>query len=302
MSGRGGRGRGGARGGRGGARGGRAPPGIPGWDPETNMLVNDQPQDTYPKTYQPPVAPPLSAADVRSVASLVAFRRAFHNLPLYTHRHMAAEVISSAAANDPPPRLYDQSQVNARFGVKSKATLDPFLSVPMYSHQFVDEARTLPDLRSRSFSKHLFPDELWVALDGKDRPLSNAKSVKPNGRTPSKRKLDPADPDDPFSAWDDDPLSGASRSAISKKYANETEEQRQKRIREAAEGGGTGAGDNEEGDGEAELDDDEEEMSQEDDDFEDDEDGGDYDAEQYFDDGVDGEMEDEGAGESALDF
>lgn len=53
MSGRGGRGGGGGRGGRGGrggARGGggRAPPGIPGWDPETNMLVNDQPLDTYP--------------------------------------------------------------------------------------------------------------------------------------------------------------------------------------------------------------------------------------------------------------
>ncbi|KAH7035765.1 DNA-directed RNA polymerase III, subunit Rpc31 [Microdochium trichocladiopsis] len=299
MAARGGRGRGGARGGRGGARGGRAPPGIPGWDPETNMLVNDQPLDTYPKTYQPPVAPPLSDLDARSVASLVSFRRAFHDLPLYTHRHMAAEVISSASVTDPPPRLYDQTQVNARFGVKSKATLDPFLAVPMYSHQFVDESRTLPDLKSREFAKHLFPDELWNTLDGKDRPTANsAKVAKLNGRAPvGRRRLEP---DDPFSAWDDDPLSGANRGA-SKRHENETEEQRQKRIREAAEGGGAG-GDNEEGDGDVDLDDDEEEMSQEDDDFEDDEDGGDYDAEQYFDDGVDGDMEDEGVGESALDF
>jgi len=292
------------RGGRGGARGGgRAPPGIPGWDPETNMLVNDQPLDTYPKTYQPPVAPPLSSLDARSVASLVAFRRAFHSLPLYTHRHMAAEVISSASVTDPPPRLYDQSQVNARFGVKSKATLDPFLAVPMYSHQFVDESRTLPDLKSREFAKHLFPDELWNTLDGKDRPAAqNAKIAKLNGRPHGASRRGRADNlEDPFSAWEDDPLSGASR-GLGKKHEHETEEQRQKRIREAADGGAVGGGDNEEGDGEGDLDDDEEEMSQEDDDFEDDEDGGDYDAEQYFDDGVDGEMEDEGVGESALDF
>lgn len=59
MSGRGGRGRGGGgRGGRGGGRGGRAaPPGLPGWDHETNILINDQPQDTYPVSgHGPPYA------------------------------------------------------------------------------------------------------------------------------------------------------------------------------------------------------------------------------------------------------
>lgn len=222
---------------------------------------------------------------------------------------MAAEAVSSASVTDPPPRLYDQSQVNARFGVKSRATLDPFLAVPMYSHQFVDESRTLPDLKSREFAKQLFPDELWNTLDGKDRPAAaaaqNAKGggAKLNGRPHGASRRGRADNhEDPFSAWDDDPLSGAGR-GLGKKHEGETEEQRQKRIKEAADGGGGGGGgDNEEGDGEGDLDDDEEEMSQEDDDFEDDEDGGDYDAEQYFDDGVDGEMEDEGVGESALDF
>lgn len=177
----------------------------------------------------------------------------------------------------------------------------------MYSHQFVDQSRTLPEFKGRNFSKHLFPDELWNTIDGKDKgPLTAKGASKLNGLDArrgggggGKRKLDFADPDDPFAAWDDDPLSGANN----KRRENETEEQRQKRIREAAEGGGGGgAGDNDDAEADVDLDDDEQELSQEDDDFEDDEDGGDYDAEQYFDDGADGDMEDEGVGESALDF
>ena len=45
MSGRGGRG--GGRGGRGGSRGKPAPPGMPGGD-DPSLIVNDQPQETYP--------------------------------------------------------------------------------------------------------------------------------------------------------------------------------------------------------------------------------------------------------------
>ncbi len=45
MSGRGGRG--GRGGGRGGSRGKPAPPGMPGGD-DPSLIVNDQPQETYP--------------------------------------------------------------------------------------------------------------------------------------------------------------------------------------------------------------------------------------------------------------
>ncbi|KAH8681748.1 DNA-directed RNA polymerase III, subunit Rpc31 [Xylariales sp. PMI_506] len=280
-------GRGGFRGGRGGAQGGKkaGPAGLP-WDYDPSALV-PEPLETYPKSYNPPVASrfPLLPSEARAARYFVQFRRDFHDSGLYTHKHLAPDS-SSASANisDPVSKYYDQRQINERFGVKSKATIDPFLNVPMYSHQFVHEARSVPEFKSIDPNHDLFPEELWATLDGKDGGAP--KTITP--KTPLKRsaKRKSIAGEDPFEDDED----------IMRRKRPETDEERRRRIEEAAQGR-----ENEDDAADEELDEDEAEMTQEDDDFEDDEDGGDYNAEQYFDDGAD-DMEDEGVGETAMDF
>ena len=277
--------------------------------------MSREPQETYPKSYRPPIAPTLTPSEARRVASLVAFRRAFHNTPLYTHRHIPSEMTTASAGgastlSDPVPRMYGQAQVNARYGVKNRATLDPFLAVPMYSHRFVDESRALPELKGRPYAKDFFPEELWATLDGKDKggpkaarssAATAATAAALNGQDKSRGTKrgrpvggEDEDVDDPFGDLNDDEAAFQQQHGGRRKP--ETEEERKKRIDEAAgkgedsnnnnnneDGGGGGDGVN--------LDDDEQELSQEDDDYEDDEDGGDY------------KMEDDGGvGESAMDF
>ncbi|OAA67941.1 DNA-directed RNA polymerase 3 subunit [Niveomyces insectorum RCEF 264] len=70
-----------------------------------------------------------------------------------------------AAAAAATGRAYGQEQINQRYGVRNKATIDPFTAVPMYSHRFEKPPRALPDLSGRPFSKELFPAELWPTLD-----------------------------------------------------------------------------------------------------------------------------------------
>ncbi|KAI0508893.1 hypothetical protein F5B22DRAFT_619123 [Xylaria bambusicola] len=295
MSGRGGRG--GRGGGRGGSRGKPAPPGMPGGD-DPSLIVNDQPQETYPKSYKPPVAPHLTPSEERAVAFFFSFRRAYHNSPLYTHRHINGEFLS---AKDPVLPRHGQSQINARYGVKNRATVDPFLSVPMYSHRFVDDTRTLPKLRdARPWVKDLFPEELWATLDGKDtggaRGGIQTKEITNRG---TKRRLYGDDDDEQYGdGEDDEEMLGWGRSQ--KRRENETEEERRARI----EGAGKDA-DNEDGDAGDADEEDEEEMELEDDEYDsaEDEDGGDYNAEAYFDNGDDDDFgEDDGVGESAMDF
>lgn len=283
MSGRGGRG--GGRGGRGGARGGRG--NLP-WDYDP-AGVQEQPKERYPKTYKPPRASnfPLSTAEARAVTYFVQLRRDFHNSNLYTHKHLAPDSTSTSSnLTDPVCRSYGQQQANARYGVKSKATVDPFLSVPMYSHKFVHEARTLPDFRGREVHHELFPEELWNTIDGTD---DGGKAAAKASKRDLKRKSMAGDIEDD----EDEDVVGRH-----KRRGPETDAERRRRIEEAAQGK------DEEGENLAEEDPEEEEdeLSQEDDDFEEDEDGGDYDAEQYFDGGDDDYGDEEGGGESAMDF
>ncbi|KAI1442130.1 DNA-directed RNA polymerase III, subunit Rpc31 [Annulohypoxylon stygium] len=304
-----GRGRGGGRGGRGG-RGGFAagrkagPQGMPGAD-DPSLQFNEKPQDTYPKTYKPPIAPPLSPTEDRSVAAFVAFRRAFHNTPLYTHRHLTQNSVHDAATSkpsDPVRRAYGQAQLNARFGVKSKASADPFRAVPLYSAKFVDEVRVLPELRRRadSYVKAFFPEELWATLHGRDAGgprgghLASANGDGAQAKKGTKRKA---------VVLDDESVQGDDKkgqgSSWQKRREDETEEERKKRIDASLKENEADEAENKE---DIDLDEEEEHMSQEDDDYDDDE-GGDYDAEQYFDGGdADDFGEDEGVGESAMDF
>ncbi|KAI1383761.1 DNA-directed RNA polymerase III, subunit Rpc31 [Hypoxylon trugodes] len=318
MSGRG-------RGGRGGSRGGFgarkiAPQGMPGAD-DPGLQFNEKPQETYPKSYKPPTAPPLSDTEARTIASFVAFRKAFHATPYYTHRHLTSGatpgVVENVPAPDPsknstntttttttarPPdprrRTYGQAQVNARFGIKNRATIDPFLAVPLYSHKFVDANRMLPDLRSRptGYVSEFFPEELWATLEGRDGGglrggfLSEARGTKRG----VKRKA-AAVVVDGESLGSDDDTDGWRR-----RRKDETEEQRKARIEAAIK-----EGENEDAENKEDIDIDEEEegMSQEDDDYDDEDEGGDYDAEAYFDAGDNDDYGDEeGVGESAMDF
>ncbi|KAH6660841.1 DNA-directed RNA polymerase III, subunit Rpc31 [Truncatella angustata] len=269
MASRGG-GRGGGRGGRGGARGGKGgASGLP-WDYDPTTVSN-QPQETYPKTYRPPLAAsfPLTPSESRSVRYFVKFRRDFHNSPLYTHKHLATEAVG-ASISDPIAKTYGQEQVNERYGINSRATIDPFTAVPMFTHQFVSETRPMPYLRGRDWNHDLFPEELWPTLDGKDGGPAKDALAKA-----TKRKSVAADnlPDDE----DDDGM----------RKRPETDEERRRRIEEAAMGGENEDAADEEEDEEGELED-------PDDDFEEDEDGGDYDAEQYFENGDDDEGDDGG--------
>lgn len=210
---------------------------------------------------------------------------------------------SSSRPADPVRRTYGQEQINARFGVKNRATMDPFLAVPMYSHQFVDETRTLPELKARAneYVREFFPEELWGTLEGRDAGGPKGGFVgsitrKGKERRGTKRKSAAAIADgDPFAS--DDEVDGHNH--LRKRRENETDEERKARIEAAIKDG-------EKEDGEAkedvDLDEEEAEMSQEDDEYDDDE-GGDYDAELYFDGGDNDDIgDDEGGGEGAMDF
>ncbi|KAI1371467.1 DNA-directed RNA polymerase III, subunit Rpc31 [Hypoxylon crocopeplum] len=303
MSARGRGGRGGGRGGRGGFGAARktAPQGMPGAD-DPGLLFNEKPQDTYPKSYIPPVARPLDTPEARSVAAFVAFRKAFHGTPFYTHRHLhTADDAATSKPTDPVRRTYGQSQINARFAVKNRATVDPFSAVPMYSHKFTDETRTLPELKARAhaYVKDFFPEELWGTLEGKDTggPKGGYQGSNPlKEKRGTKRKAaavviggDPFDSDDDVQ----------DRSFRRRRGEDETEEEHRSRVEATLKDGGNNDDENGE---DVDLDDEEEEISQEDDEYDDDE-GGDYDAEAYFDAGdADDFGDEEGVGESTMDF
>ncbi|KAI0193863.1 hypothetical protein F4808DRAFT_441690 [Astrocystis sublimbata] len=295
MSGRGGRGgRGGAR----GAKGKPAPPGMPGGD-DPSLIVNDKPRETYPKTYKPPIAPHPTGLEDRAIDSFLQFRREYHNTPLYTHPHINSEFLS---VKDPVPPRHGRAQMNERYGVKNRATVDPFTAVPTWSSRFVDEIRTVPKLRgTRPWNKDLFPEELWATLDGKDTGgPKGGFQTQADAAKGKKRRLDDDehhDDDDEHYGDGDDEGFGGHRSK--RRYENETEEERKARI----EGAGKDP-DNDDGDV-GDEDEEEEELEAEDDDYdsaEDDDGGGDYNAEAYFDNGDDDDFGDDDVGESAMDF
>lgn len=184
-------------------------------------------------------------------------------------------------------RAYGQEQVNQRYGVKTKATVDPFTAVEMPSSRMKRPERALPDLGERPFNKALFPAELHATLDGEDGGAGA-------GGAGAKRKA------------------GGVRKktmTLSKVTTLRTAEE----IFNMPEVNGVDANDHEKAmealdrldeggaDGEEDIDfglDDEDAYAEEMDEvFDDDEDGGDYNAEGYFDNGDDDDMDDGGADE-----
>lgn len=182
-----------------------------------------------------------------------------HTSPLYTSKR--------TSLNDPtaPRKTYGQAQMNAVYGVKNKASVDPFTSMPTYSQKFVREERALPDWSGRPVCREMFPKELLETIDG---------GTGADGGPRKKRKLELSRvsalpsaeeafgmPSLPGEGEDGGDLANG-QSLLDKLEALRDEE-------------------GEEGEGE------EEEGHEEDDEDEvyDDEDAGDYDAEQFFDNG-----------------
>ncbi len=105
-----------------------------------------------------------------------------------------------------PARAYGQEQINQRYGVIDKASVDPFTAMVTYSQRFEKSKRTLPDFSTFPFcawlpsprrrtgaslgkaadvgpGKEFFPPELHATLDGLDGPQGV------NGRRPKRRKV-----------------------------------------------------------------------------------------------------------------
>lgn len=191
--------------------------------------------------------------------------------------------------------MYGQTQTNAQYtaatGARSKALQDPFSSMPTYAQRFIKEERSLPDWSRRPVCRELFPDELLEVIEPDDPSSSAAAALGGIGGGPrKKRKLELTrvnalpSADEAFAKvngeygdGDDGAYYGADEdqqqpSAASQKLLLE-------RL-DAMDGEGAGEEGNDE-DGPA-PDEEEEDMAY------DDEDAGDYDAENYFDNGDEG--------------
>ncbi|TQV90693.1 hypothetical protein V2A60_006904 [Cordyceps javanica] len=264
-------GRGGGRGGRGGGRGGR--PNVP-WD--TGDEPDARPSELFPP-YTVPTPRSLTTAESNSVHYMLLLRHQMHSSPLYTSKR--------TSLTDPtaPRKTYGQAQMNAVYGVKNKASLDPFTSMPTYSQKFVREERALPDWSGRPVCRELFPKELLETVDGGGGGGGSGGGGGGLGGT-KKRRLELSR----VSA-----LPNAEEAFGMTPLAGDDEE-----------GGGGGGADtagasngqalldklealrDEEGE-EAEAEDDDAPDDDDEDEIYDDEDAGDYDAEQFFDNGED---------------
>ncbi|ATY58601.1 DNA-directed RNA [Cordyceps militaris] len=249
-------GRGGGRGGRGGGRGGR--PNVP-WD--TGDEPDARPSELFPP-YTVPVPRSLTTAESDSVHYMLLLRRQVHSSPLYTSKR--------TSLTDPtaPRKIYGQAQKNAVYGVKNKASQDPFTSMPIYSQKFVREERALPDWSARPVCRELFPHELLETIDGGGASGGGGVDAAPR----KKRRLELSR----VSA-----LPNAEEAFNMPSLAADGDAEHGQTLLDKLE-----ALRDDEGD-EAEGDDEEAPEEEEEDEIYDDEDAGDYDAEQFFDNGED---------------
>ncbi|KAB5532506.1 DNA-directed RNA polymerase III, subunit Rpc31 [Coniochaeta sp. 2T2.1] len=158
------------------SRGGRGGGDNP-WANDPNFQgVDGRPSELFPP-YNVPVAAPLTKKEEKQVSYFLLFREQVHDGPLYTHTR------TFTADTTEPTRVYGQEQINKRYGLKNKATVDPFLAMPTYSQRFIKQERALPDLADRPFAKEFFPPELHATLDGEDTPAAGgAKRRRLNGK------------------------------------------------------------------------------------------------------------------------
>ncbi|KAL2173733.1 DNA-directed RNA polymerase III, subunit Rpc31 [Thermothelomyces heterothallicus CBS 202.75] len=280
MSGRGG------RGGRG--RGGRGPPtngrravaqnSVP-WTTDSDIVLDGKPSEQFPP-YDVPRAPPLTKKEEKQVSFFLLFREQCQDSPLYTQARSRTQASATA-------RTYGQDQLNKRYGQVTKATVDPFTAVPMYSHKFQKLPRTLPDLGSRPFAKEFFPPELHSTLDGDDEPGTKRRRVGP--KTLGLSSITSYKTAEELFLTDMPQVGSGANANLDKALELLNTVEKQNEDGKEAYLSGEDDDDWVKGNGE----DDEDGVAEEDDIYED-ESGDDYNAEQYFDGNQDDEDYDEG--------
>ncbi|KAK7735522.1 DNA-directed RNA polymerase III subunit C31 [Cytospora paraplurivora] len=222
--------------------------------------------------YDVPIPAPLSSREKSQVKSFLLFREQIHGGPFYT----ATRTWDPATSHT---RAYGQEQINQRYGIKNKANVDPFTAVEMPSSRMKRPERALPDLSERPFNKALFPPELHGTLDGEDGGAVGARRAAVKKKTMTLSKVTTLRTAEEIFNMPE--VNGVDANDNAKAL---------EALEKLEEGGGEGEDDMDLG-----LDEDayEEDM---DDAYEDD-DGGDYDAEAYFDNGDDDDMDDGGGGD-----
>ncbi|CAH0058586.1 unnamed protein product [Clonostachys solani] len=149
-------GRGGGRGGRGGRGGGGAGRPVLSWD--NGDEPDARPSELFPP-YTVPTPTALNPFEKDSVKHFLLLRHQIHASSLYTSRR--------TLDSDPlaPRKMYRQEQTNAHYGVQSRASQDPFTSVPTYGQRFVREERALPDWSRRVICRELFPEDILDVIE-----------------------------------------------------------------------------------------------------------------------------------------
>ncbi|KAI4927893.1 hypothetical protein J4E85_006406 [Alternaria conjuncta] len=166
--------RGGRGGGRGGSRGGAFNPArgtvtIAGtelnWD-LTGLDIQKGPAERFPEA-PPPQAPPPTDDELAMVKHHLAVRDRIHEGPFYTILNDGMKNGLKRKANEPAP---------------TEASLfDPFTGNQTYSAKYLKVRRRLPKLDARPYVIDLFPTELRTTLTGTTTSTSNTK--KPARRT-----------------------------------------------------------------------------------------------------------------------
>lgn len=221
------------------------------WSDNPDLSADHRPVELFPE-YNVPKPAPIDSHEQRLVDYFLLVREQIHSGPLYTQ---------ARTSNTTTTRAYGQDQINARYREQSKATVDPFTSMPSYSRRFEKNARALPDLSERPFALEIFPPEL--------RPLLEA----PKGQK-RKRALMLSEVTSLKTAEEIFSRSKNGEDDMGKRALEQLD-----RLANADDEGGN-----------AEIDlieDEEGGYDEEDDEVYSDEDGGDYDAEQHFDGGSD---------------
>ncbi|KAI9673857.1 MAG: hypothetical protein M1817_002063 [Caeruleum heppii] len=248
----------GGRGGRGGGgfRGGRGGIGrIAGADVPWAYDPDIKP-DYAPSELFPPVQQaiqrPLSRKEKRHVAFYRSFRDRIHEGPLYT--------------------VLGDNHQGVKYGTPAAALVDPFEGMPTFTQKYKRKVRKVPRLDTRPYILKFFPEELWSTLD----PNHNSND---DPTTTRKKKLLNITMNNHRSHLSDEDITEAGFGPTADQHAAP-------QVKTEADD------DEEEKTAEDEKAEDEEEDLDES--FEDDEDemAGDYDAERYFEDGADDDMND----------
>lgn len=125
------------------------------WQEDPALKVDGRPAEAFPP-YDVPIPAPLTDREKSQVHAFLLFREQVHDGPLYTAARSWNAFSSSAASGAiTTPRAYGQAQINQRYGLKNKATLDPFTAVEMPSSRMRRPERALPDFSERPFSMSL---------------------------------------------------------------------------------------------------------------------------------------------------